>query len=144
MSNQPRTEPKRVAAIVTEYRRWSHADVIVGKILEGYHHDRQSFPNLRLVSMFVDQFPKTDRSRALAKTHNFTIYDSIAGAVTLGRKEVAVDGVIIIGEHGDYPRNARGQIEYPRRRFLTGVADVFAKHRRAVPVFSDKHLAFNW
>ena len=24
--------PKKVAAIVTEYRKWSHADVIVGKI----------------------------------------------------------------------------------------------------------------
>ena len=144
MSQQPRIEPKRVAAIVTEYRRTSHADVIIGKILEGYHHDRKSFPNLRLVSMFVDQFPKNDMSRALAKQHNFTIYDSIAGAVTCGRKEVAVDGVIIIGEHGNYPRNERGQIQYPRRRFLEGVADVFAKHRRAVPVFSDKHLSYNW
>src|SRR5207244_1047404 len=103
MSQPARTEPKRVAAIVTEYRRWSHADVIVGKILEGYRHDRKEFPNLRLVSMFVDQFPKSDMSRDLAKTHNFTIHDSIAGAVTLGRKEVAVDGVLCIGEHGNYP-----------------------------------------
>ena len=138
------TEPKRVAAIVTEYRRNSHADVIVSKILEGYHHDRQSFPNLRLVSMYVDQFPKNDMSRALAKRHNFTIYDNIADAVTCGRKEVAVDGVLIIGEHGRYPSNERGQIQYPRRRFFEAVANVFAKHRRAVPVFNDKHLAYNW
>lgn len=137
-------EPKRIAAVVTVYSRWSHADVILGKILEGYHHDRKSFPSMRLVSMYVDQFPKGEWSRDLAKKHNFTIYDSIAGAVTLGRKEVAVDGVILIGEHGTYPTNARGQVEYPRRRFLQAVADVFAKHRRVVPVFSDKHLAFNW
>jgi hypothetical protein len=137
-------QPKRVAAIVTEYRRWSHADVIVGKILEGYHMDRQSFPNLRLVSMYVDQFPKTDMSRALAKQHNFTIYDNIADALTLGRKELAVDGVLLIGEHGNYPRNARGQIQYPRRRFFEAATDVFAKYRRSVPVFSDKHLAYNW
>jgi hypothetical protein len=141
---QARTEPKRVAAIVTEYRRWSHADVILSKILEGYHHDRRTFPNLRLVSMFVDQFPERDMSRGLAKQHNFTIYDSIAGAITCGRKEIAVDGVIIIGEHGTYPTNARGQIEYPRRRFLQAVADVFAKYRRTAPVFSDKHLAYDW
>ena len=51
-------DPKRIAAVVTVYRRHSHADVILGKILEGYHHDRQAFPNLQLVSMFVDQFPK--------------------------------------------------------------------------------------
>src|ERR1051325_2681362 len=144
MSNQARTEPKRVAAIVTEYRRWSHADVIVGKILEGYNMDRRTYPNLRLVSMYVDQFPKTDMSRDLAKQFNFTIYDSIAGAVTLGRKEVAVDGVLCIGEHGNYPRNERGQIQYPRRRFFEAVTDVFAKHRRSVPVFSDKHLAATW
>ncbi|MBM3995098.1 MAG: hypothetical protein FJ303_13235 [Planctomycetes bacterium] len=137
-------EPKRIAAVITEYRRHSHADVIVGKILEGYRHDGKVFPNLRVVSMFVDQFPKNDWSRDLAKRHNFTIYDNIADAVTLRRKEVAVDGVIIIGEHGTYPRNARGQIQYPRRRFFEAVTDVFAKHRRVVPVFSDKHLAYNW
>ena len=137
-------EPKRVAAIVTEYSRLSHADVIVGKILDGYNTDRQSFPNLRLVSMYVDQFPEGDMSRALAKQHNFMIYDTIAGAVTLGRKEVAVDGVLCIGEHGNYPRNERGQIMYPRRRFFEGVTDVFAKYRRSVPVFNDKHLGYAW
>lgn len=138
------TQPKRVAAIVTEYRRWSHADVIVGKILEGFFMDRKAYPNLRLVSLYVDQFPKTDMSRDLAKQFNFTIYNSIAEAVTLGRKEVAVDGVLCIGEHGDYPRNPRGQIQYPRRHFFEGVTDVFAKHRRSVPVFNDKHLSYNW
>ncbi len=137
-------DPKRIAAVVTEYRRHAHADVIVGKILEGYRHDRKAFPNLRLVSMYVDQFHERDMSKALAKQHNFTIHDNIADAVTLGHKEVAVDGVIIIGEHGKYPTNARGQIEYPRRRFFQAVTDVFAKYRRAVPVFSDKHLAYNW
>lgn len=137
-------DPKRIAAVVTEYRRWSHADVILGKILEGYRHDGKQFPAMRLVSMYVDQFPKGEWSRDLAKKHNFTIYPNIADTVTLGRKEVAVDGVILIGEHGTYPTNARGQIQYPRRRFFEAVTDVFAKHRRAVPVFSDKHLAYAW
>src|SRR5437764_12680115 len=127
-------DTKRVAAIVTEYRRHSHADVIVGKILEGYFHDGRDMPQLRLASLYVDQFPRDakgqdlDMSRGLAKKHDFTIYDSIEGAVTLGRKEVAVDGVLIIGEHGRYPTNDRGQILYPRRRFFDAVADVFAKH----------------
>ena len=47
----------------------------------------------------------------LAQRHGFTIYDTIEGAVTLGREEVAVDGVLCIGEHGRYPTNDRGQIE---------------------------------
>ncbi|MBI2805044.1 MAG: hypothetical protein HYX68_08685 [Planctomycetes bacterium] len=143
MAQLPR-QPKRVAAIITEYRRWSHADVILGKILEGYHHDRKTFPNLQIASMYVDQFPKGEWSRALAKKHGFAIHNTIAGAVTLGRKEVAVDGVLCIGEHGRYPTNARGQLMYPRRRFFEAVTDVFAKHRRSVPVFNDKHLSHTW
>lgn len=144
MSNQPRTEPKRVAVIITVYHHWSHGDVLIGKILEGYHHNHQSFPNLRVASMYVDQFPKNDMSRALAKRHNFTIYESIERALTCGGKDVAVDGVLIVGEHGVYPNNQRGQVQYPRRRFFEAVTDVFAKRRRTVPVFSDKHLAYNW
>jgi hypothetical protein len=140
----PTTDSKRVAGVVTEYRRHSHADVILGKILEGYFHDGQDKPQLRLVSLYCDQFPGGDLSRALAKKHNFTIYDTIEGAVTLGRKEVAVDGVISIGEHGKYPSNARGQALYPRRRFFEAITAVFARYRRAVPVFNDKHLAATW
>src|SRR5262245_30198000 len=103
-------QPKRVAALVTEYRRWSHADAIVSKILEGYLHDGKEFPRLRLASLYVDQFPERDMSRDLAKKHGFTIYDTMEGALTLGGKELAVDGVLCIGEHGKYPSNERGQI----------------------------------
>lgn len=137
-------QPKRVAAIVTEYRRHSHADVIVGKILEGYGHDGKEFPRMRLASMYVDQFPAADMSRNLAQKHNFTIYKTIADALTLGKRELAVDGVLCIGEHGTYPRNDREQILYPRRRFFEEVCAVFARSKRSVPVFNDKHLAQTW
>jgi hypothetical protein len=137
-------EPKKVAAVVTEYRLHSHADVIVGKILEGYHHDGGAGPNLKLVSLYVDQFPANDMSRALAKKYSFTIHDSIPAALTAGGKELAVDGVLSIGEHGKYPRNDKGQVLYPRRRFFEQVADTFARCKKAVPVFNDKHLAATW
>lgn len=135
---------KRVAAIVTEYRRHSHADVIVSKILEGYLHDGKERPRLQLVSLFADQFPEREMSRALARRHRFTIYDTIEGALTCGGKSLAVDGVLLIGEHGKYPTNARGQILYPRRRFFEATAHVFARSRKVVPVFSDKHLSATW
>jgi hypothetical protein len=138
------SEPKKVAALVTEYRLHSHADEIVGKILEGFDHQGGPGPNLRLVALFVDQFPATDLSRALAKKHHFTIAETIEGALTLGGKQLAVDGVLCIGEHGRYPTNAKGQILYPRRRFFEGVANTFAKYRKSVPVFNDKHLAATW
>ncbi|MCX7699782.1 MAG: hypothetical protein N2039_02795 [Gemmataceae bacterium] len=135
---------KIVAAIVTVYHKWSHADVIVGKILEGYHHDGQKYPELELAAMYVDQFPPNDLSRDLAKKFGFKIYPTIADAVCRGTDRLAVDGVLCIGEHGDYPKNERGQILYPRRRMFAEVCDVFEKSKRSVPVFNDKHLSAKW
>lgn len=135
---------KPVAAIVTEYRRHSHADVIVGKILEGYRYDGREFPNMRLVSMYCDQFPEREMAKGLAQKHKFLLANSIEEALTLGRKELAVEGVLSIGEHGRYPTNKIGQILYPRRRFFEGITNVFAKLKRSVPVFNDKHLAAEW
>jgi hypothetical protein len=137
-------DAKKVAAIVTEYRRHSHADVIVGKILEGYLHDGVARPDLQLVSMYVDQFPDGDLSRKLADKYGFRIFDTIEGALTLGGTQLAVDGVLSIGEHGKYPDNEKGQKLYPRRRFFEAVTEEFAKTRKVVPVFNDKHLAATW
>jgi hypothetical protein len=135
---------KKVAAIVTEYRKWSHADVIAGKILEGYNYDGGAGPNLQVVSMYVDQFPDKDMSRDLAKKFGFKIYDKIEDALTLGGKQLAVDGVLCIAEHGKYPTNDKGQILYPRRKFFEAVTAAFAKYKKSVPVFNDKHLGPIW
>jgi hypothetical protein len=137
-------EPKKVTALVTEYRLHSHADVIVGKILEGYNYDDGAGPNMKLASLYVDQFPDKDMARDLARKYKFPIHDTIAGALTLGGKDLAVEGVLIIGEHGKYPTNDKGQILYPRRRFFEAAMDVFAKSKKSVPVFNDKHLAATW
>jgi hypothetical protein len=135
---------KQVAAIITEYRLHSHADVIIGKILEGFNHDGGAGPAMKLASMYVDQFPASDMSRNLAKKHGVPIFDRIADALTLGGKELAVDGVLCIGEHGQYPDNDKGQRLYPRRRFFEGVAEVFTNTKKSVPVFNDKHLSATW
>jgi hypothetical protein len=135
---------KKVAGVVTVYTRWSHADVILTKLLEGYLLDGKTFPSIQLASLYVDQFPEKDLSRDLARQHGFTIYPTVEGALTLGGKSLAVDGVLCIGEHGKYPTNARGQILYPRRRFFEEVTAVFASSGKSVPVFSDKHLAAAW
>lgn len=137
-------QPKNVAAVVTVYTRWSHADLIVGKILEGYNHDGGAGPNLKLASLYVDQTPDKDRSRDLAKKHGFTLAPTIAGALTLGGEKLAVEGVVCVGEHGNYPTNAKGQILYPRRRFFEEVCKVFEKSKKSVPVFTDKHLSATW
>jgi hypothetical protein len=136
--------PKRVAAVVTEYRKNSHADVIVGKILEGFDQKGGPKPDLQVVSMYVDQFPPNDLSKDLAQKHGFRVVDSIPAALTLGGDKLAVDGVLNIGEHGNYPFNEKEQHLYPRRRFFEEVAATFAKCKQVVPVFNDKHLAATW
>jgi hypothetical protein len=133
---------KKIAAITTEYRKWSHADVILRNLLDGYPDGTK--PNLELVSLYTDQVPKGDMSRDLAKKHGFKICNSVAEALTLGGKGLAVDGVLSIGEHGKYPENEKGQILYPRRKFFEEVCKVFEETKKAVPVFNDKHLAATW
>jgi hypothetical protein len=135
---------KKVAGIVTVYRRHSHADVILGKILDGFDQRGGPGPNLALASLYVDQFPLDDLSRGHAARHGFPIFDTIEGALTLGKDRLAVDGVLVIGEHGQYPTNAKGQILYPRRRLVGEVVRCFEKCRQSVPVFNDKHLAASW
>jgi hypothetical protein len=65
-------------------------------------------------------------------------------ALTLGGNELAVAGVLVVGEHGNYPRNELGQILYPRRRFFEAAMNVMARSRKAVPIFNDKHLSTSW
>jgi hypothetical protein len=134
--------PKKVAAVVTEYRKWSHADVILRNLLGGYPDGKR--PNMELVALYTDQVPKTDMSRDLAKKHGFKICDTIAEALTLGGKELAVEGVLSVGEHGNYPKNEIGQTLYPRRRFFEEICKVFEQSKKSVPVFNDKHLAAVW
>ncbi len=136
--------PKRVAGVVTIYRRNSHADVLLSKILQGWKEDGGPGPNLKLVSLYVDQFPNDDLSVELAKKHGFRLCKSIPEALTLGTDKLAVDGVMSIGEHGDYPHNAKGQHLYPRRRFFEEICDTMEKCQQTVPVFNDKHPGPEW
>lgn len=142
--DKPR-EKVPVAAIVTEYRKNSHADVIVGKVLEGWEQDGGPGPDLKLVSLSVDQHPENDLSESLARKHGFLQAQSIAEALTLKSGSLAVGGVLIIAEHGKYPAVAgTEQVMYPKRRFVEEVLAVFRNSGKVAPVFSDKHLSHNW
>ncbi len=134
-----------VAAVVSVYTPNSHADVIVGKILEGYQQDGGVGPDLELVSLFTDQVPPQDMSRGKAKRHGFRISETIDDALTFGTDRLQVAGVLCIAEHGQYELTAEtGQRMYPRRRFFDDVVKTFRRCGQVVPVFNDKHLAYRW
>ena len=137
--------PKKIAAIITEYWLGSHADVVVGKYLEGYNQDDQPpYPRSKIVSMFTEHVPARDMSRERAKKYHVPIFRTVRDALTLGGDRLAVDGVLLIGEHGDYPVNEKAQTLYPRFDMFLKITDVFRESKRAVPVFNDKHLSFDW
>ena len=138
------TVPLPVAAVVTTYYRNSHADVLCGKIMEGWRQDGGAGPNLKLAAIYTDQVHARDLSRSLAERHGVHIATTIDDALTLGTDQLAVGGVLSIGEHGDYPSNAIGQVKYPRRRFFDQIADTMKRCGKVVPVFSDKHLSWSW
>jgi len=138
-------EMPKVAAIITAYFKNSHADVIATRFMEGFPSDEGVVPpKSKLVSMYLDQIDKNDIGVAKAAEHGVPIFPSIRQALTLGGKELAVDGVLVIGEHGDYPRDEWDRQMYPRRHLFEQVCGVFAETGKIVPVFIDKHLSYNW
>jgi len=136
----------RVAAVITEFTHRSHAHVILENFLEPYYFNGQlTDPGVDLVSLYVDQFPQNrDMARAVARQYKLPIYQTVAEALTCGGKELAVDGVLSIGEHGSYPLTDRGQVMYPRKRFFDEIVEVFRQSGRVVPLFNDKHLSYRW
>jgi hypothetical protein len=136
---------KPIAVVATVYRPLSHAYHIAGRFLHGYPRDgKLHVPQHYVRSVFVDQAPETDLSRDLAREFDFQATRTVADALTLGTDKLAVDGVLLIGEHGNYPRNDRQQILYPRYELLEQIVAVFRKTGRSVPVFNDKHLSYTW
>ncbi len=143
-SDGPARRPK-VAALTTTFYHRSHAHVILENFLLPYLFNGQRVdPGCDVVSLYVDQFHKQDLARDTARRFNIRLCHSIEEALTLGGNTLAVDAVLSIAEHGDYPTNELGQIEYPRKRFFDEIVAVFRSSGRSVPVFNDKHLSYRW
>jgi hypothetical protein len=136
---------KKLAVVTNIWTYRSHAWHMAERFLHGYpvegkwHH-----PPVEVVSAYVDQTPDSDLSRDRAKEFGFKIYPTIAEALRCGGDKLAVDAVLLIGEHGKYPRNEFNQIQYPRYEFFKKIVEVFEKDGRTTPVFNDKHLSWKW
>lgn len=136
---------KTVAFLGTEVRRHSHAQHFLDRLTDGYTWGgRWQKPRVKVASVYIDQFPDGDLARQRIDKHRLQQFPTIADALTLGGDKIAVDGVVIIAEHGNYPRNEKGQTRYPRYDWFKQVVQVFENSGRAVPVFNDKHLSTTW
>ena len=138
-------KPLKVAALINTFYLRSHAHVILENFLAPYlFNGKVVRPAMEVASFFVDQVHPNDMSRDVARQFNIPIYPTISDALCLGDKRLAVDAVLLIGEHGNYPTNAKGQVQYPRKQFFDAIVDVFKRSGRVVPVFCDKHLSYRW
>jgi len=136
---------KKLAIVTTVWRYLTHAQHMGDRFLAGYPlRGRWHRPAMDVVALYVDQKPAGDQSVERAGSFGFKVYPTIAQTLRCGGRALAVDGVLVIGEHGDYPRNEKGQILYPRYEFFREVTQVFEQDGRAVPVFNDKHLSYSF
>jgi hypothetical protein len=141
---QPR-RPLRIAMITTVYRYLSHGQHIGDRFLVGYPIEGTWHkPDMRIVSLYVDQKPEGDLSQQRAAEFGFKVYPSIAEALCQGGSRLACDAVLTVAEHGDYPSNAKGQQLYPRYEFFEQCVEVFKASGRAVPVYNDKALSYSF
>ena len=142
------TAPRRprIACLVSYWGLpTSHADWIVNKLLDGYWWQGAPTPSrVDVVSVYVHQFDTSLLAQKVCKAKNIPIFKSVGEAVTLGGKELAVDGVVIVCEHGNYPTDLEGHWLLPRWWIYQQVIRVFEQSKRSVPVFNDKHLSYNW
>lgn len=138
-------ERKRIAFLGTEVRTHSHAQHFLDRHAIGYTFGGTwQKPAFDIASVYIDQHPQGDLAPERIKKYGLTEYHSIEEALTLGTGRLAVDGVVIIGEHGDYPTNEKGQKRYPRYDWFKRVVRVFERSGRSVPIFNDKHLSTVW
>src|ERR1700730_12053407 len=84
------SQPKRIAIIATIYRLQSHAQHMGDRFLIGYPYaGAWHKPNMKVVSLYVDQTPEGDLSGARAREFGFELSPTIAEALRCGGKELA-------------------------------------------------------
>lgn len=136
----------RVAVLATVYFPESHGDVVGTRLIEGYEWDGgHTQSRVDVASVYLEQIgtrAHPDMGVEITDRHGIPRFPSAAEAIGLGRTGVNVDGVVIIGEHGDYEFNEFGQKLYPRRRLFDIAVAAMVAAGRIVPIFVDKHLSW--
>src|SRR4051812_8587901 len=136
----------RIACLVSYWGLpTSHADWIVTKLMDGYWWQGAHTPSrVEVVSVYIHQLEISPLGQKICKSKGIPIFKTVGEAVTLGGKELAVDGIVIVAEHGEYATDLKGHWLLPRWWIYQQVIRVFEQSKRSVPVFNDKHLSYNW
>jgi hypothetical protein len=137
---------KRIAFLGTVVFQHSHAQHFLDRHCMGYTWGGQwQAPRFDVASVYIEQEQKQgDLAQQRIDKYKLDRVTSIADALTLGTSKLAVDGVVLIGEHGDYPTNEKGQRRYPRYDWFKQIVKVFEQTGQSCPVFNDKHLSTVW
>jgi hypothetical protein len=153
---EPVMNRPKIALIITTYFDASHADVIGTRLIRGYPwQGKVNDPRVEVASLYLEQLgdsgsrdggarERPDIGVAIARMAGVPMFPTVAEAIGLGHGGVAVDGVVIIGEHGDYEDNVFGEKLYPRRRLFDATVSTMISAGRFVPIFNDKHLAWSF
>src|SRR5437016_1467187 len=141
----PTSDRPKLAVILTSYGQSSHGVCYCTKFLEGKQFDDHfEPPRCEVVAIHQMEITRDDVGVDTANKHGVPTYPTVANALCRGGDELAVDGVVFVGEHGHYPFNEKGQQLYPRREIFDQIVGVFRQSGRVVPVFNDKHMSWNW
>ena len=136
-----------LAILTTVYRPESHTDVIMARWLEDIPADPHwgwNGPRTSIVSAYVEQFHENDLARQRFGDAGIPLHGSVAAALRNGGDRLAVDGVLLVAEHGEFPFNRYGQHLYPRAEMFHAILDVMEADGRTAPVFFDKHLSWDF
>ncbi len=136
----------KIAFLGTKIYKHSHAQHFIDRLCEGYSwQGRWQSPQMDVASAYIAQLgDASDLGHDRIKRYGLKTFPTVREALTLGGSKLAVDGVVIIAEHGDYPTNEKGQTLYPRYQWFKEAVKVFEESGRAVPIFNDKHLSTDW
>src|SRR5436190_507159 len=134
-----------LAVLGTVYRPLSHLYHLAGRFLHGYPHDGQHhLPAQFIHSLWVEQAPENDLTREVCRSFDIRRARTVREALLDADGRLAVAGVLIVAEHGNYPRNDKGQVLYPRYEIFEQVVAAFRQAGRSVPVFCAKHLSYDF
>jgi hypothetical protein len=132
-----------IAVLGSVYRPLSYLYHLAGRFLHGCTIDGQPWmPQHRIASLWLDQTPENDLSREIARKFGILRARTIRDALVVDG-QLAVNGVLIVAEHGNYPRNEFGQILYPRAPIFDEVIKAFRAVGQTAPIFIAKHLSYS-